>query len=69
MNNGKQKALPRWDTPHKREDWNEKKERPDAGMILKRNKKAEAVVDPRPFDIVSKNLHNHLPQNQEKHCD
>jgi hypothetical protein len=60
----KQKALPRWDTPHKKEDWNERKERPDAGMILK--KKAEAIIDPRLFDIADK-LHNHLPQNQEKH--
>ncbi|MDR2425922.1 MAG: hypothetical protein LBD46_01865 [Endomicrobium sp.] len=30
MNNGKQRALPRWETPPKKEDWNEKKERPDA---------------------------------------
>jgi hypothetical protein len=65
MNNGKQKALPRWDTPPKKDDWNEKKERPDAGMIVK--KKAEAVIDPALFDIASKKLHNHLPQNQEKH--
>jgi hypothetical protein len=36
MNNGKQKALPRWDTPPKIEDYDARKERPDAGMILKR---------------------------------
>jgi hypothetical protein len=59
----KQKALPRWDTPHKKEDWNERKERPDAGMIIK---KGGIRYRPRPFDIADK-LHNHLPQYQEKY--
>jgi hypothetical protein len=30
----------KWDTPHKKEDWNERKERPDAGMILKKRRKS-----------------------------
>jgi hypothetical protein len=51
MNNGKQRALPRWDTPPKKEDWNEKKEHPDAGMILKRNehKKGGNQYKPPPL--------------------
>jgi hypothetical protein len=59
MNNGKQRALPRWDTPPKKDDWNEKKERPDAGMILKRNehKKGGSQYKPR----LCGKLHNHLP--------
>jgi hypothetical protein len=43
------KGHAKWDTPPKKDDWNEKKERPDAGMILKR--KAEAVTDHRPVWI------------------
>jgi hypothetical protein len=65
MNNGKQKALPRWDTPHKKDDWNEKKECPDAGMILKRNKKAEAVIDPRPYCLTENPVKNHQYYNSK----
>jgi hypothetical protein len=52
MNNGRQRAMPWWDTPYKKEDWNEKKERPDAGMILKRNehKKRAEALEPPPLE-------------------
>jgi hypothetical protein len=51
MNNGKQKAFPRWYTPPKEDDYDARKEHPDAGMILKRNKaekRAEAPMNLRP---------------------
>ncbi|MDR1627201.1 MAG: hypothetical protein LBR79_00320 [Oscillospiraceae bacterium] len=57
------KGHAKWDTPPKKDDWNEKKERPDAGMILKR--KAEAVIDPRPNFLTKNTVKNHQYYNSK----